>query len=387
MTAIRLFSGGVASARVWRRVGRWGLAWLPMLVALPYAVAAGVRVEVVASGLAHPWALAFLPDGRYLVTERPGRLRVVESDGRVGPPVAGVPRVDAVGQGGLLDLVLDSAFASNRTLYFCYAEPGPDGEGNATALARAVLAPDATRLQDVQVIFRQRPRYEGRLHFGCRIVEAPDGTLFLTLGERYHRMADAQTLDNHLGKVVRIHKDGSVPPDNPLLDRAGTLPEIWSWGHRNPQGAAWGPDGRLWIHEHGPQGGDEINRPERGDNHGWPVVTFGEQYGGGRIGEGTSKPGMVPPLYHWTPSIAPSGMAFLTSDRYGTAWRGNLFVGALRGQALVRLELDGARVVREQRLLAERRERIRDVRQGPDGLLYLLTDAPDGRLLRLLPAP
>ncbi|MDT7929227.1 PQQ-dependent sugar dehydrogenase [Tepidimonas sp.] len=358
-----------------------------MLVALPYAVAAGVRVEVVASGLAHPWALAFLPDGRYLVTERPGRLRVVESDGRVGPPVAGVPRVDAVGQGGLLDLVLDSAFASNRTLYFCYAEPGPDGEGNATALARAVLAPDATRLQDVQVIFRQRPRYEGRLHFGCRIVEAPDGTLFLTLGERYHRMADAQTLDNHLGKVVRIHKDGSVPPDNPLLDRAGTLPEIWSWGHRNPQGAAWGPDGRLWIHEHGPQGGDEINRPERGDNHGWPVVTFGEQYGGGRIGEGTSKPGMVPPLYHWTPSIAPSGMAFLTSDRYGTAWRGNLFVGALRGQALVRLELDGARVVREQRLLAERRERIRDVRQGPDGLLYLLTDAPDGRLLRLLPAP
>jgi glucose/arabinose dehydrogenase len=387
MTAIRFFSGGVASARVWRRVGRWGLAWLPLLVALPYAVAAGVRVEVVASGLAHPWALAFLPDGRYLVTERPGRLRVVESDGRVGPPVAGVPRVDAVGQGGLLDLVLDSAFASNRTLYFCYAEPGPDGEGNATALARAVLAPDETRLQDVQVIFRQRPRYEGRLHFGCRIVEAPDGTLFLTLGERYHRMADAQTLDNHLGKVVRIHKDGSVPPDNPLRGRAGTLPEIWSWGHRNPQGAAWGPDGRLWIHEHGPQGGDEINRPERGGNHGWPVVTFGEQYGGGRIGEGTSKPGMVPPLYHWTPSIAPSGMAFLTSDRYGPAWRGNLFVGALRGQHLVRLELDGARVVREQRLLAERRERIRDVRQGPDGLLYLLTDALDGRLLRLSPAP
>jgi glucose/arabinose dehydrogenase len=358
-----------------------------MLVALPYAVAAGVRVEVVASGLAHPWAVAFLPDGRYLVTERPGRLRVVESDGRVGPPVAGVPRVDAVGQGGLLDLVLDSAFASNRTLYFCYAEPGPDGEGNATALASAVLSRDATRLQDVQVIFRQRPRYEGRLHFGCRIVEAPDGTLFLTLGERYHRMADAQTLDNHLGKVVRIHKDGSVPPDNPLLDRVGTLPEIWSWGHRNPQGAAWGPDGRLWIHEHGPQGGDEINRPERGGNHGWPVVTFGEQYGGGRIGEGTSKPGMVPPLYHWTPSIAPSGMAFLTSDRYGPAWQGNLFVGALRGQHLVRLELDGARVVREQRLLAERRERIRDVRQGPDGLLYLLTDAPDGRLLRLSPAP
>jgi glucose/arabinose dehydrogenase len=387
MAAIGLSLCWTAGARAWHGVGRWGLAWLALLVAVPHVLAAGVRVEVVASGLAHPWALAFLPDGRFLVTERPGRLRVVQPDGRVGPPVAGLPRVDAVGQGGLLDLVLDSAFVRNRTLYFCYAEPGPDGEGNATALARAVLSPDATRLQDVQVIFRQRPRHEGRLHFGCRIVEAPDGTLFLTLGERYHRMADAQTLDNHLGKVVRIHKKGSVPPDNPLLGRAGALPEIWSWGHRNPQGAAWGPDGRLWIHEHGPQGGDEINRPERGGNHGWPVVTFGEQYGGGRIGEGTSKPGMVPPLHHWTPSIAPSGMAFLTSDRYGPAWQGNLFVGALRGQHLVRLELDGARVVREQRLLAERRERIRDVRQGPDGLLYLLTDAPDGRLLRLWPAP
>ena len=371
------------------RVSHWCLAGWVTLMAAASAGATGVRAEVVASGLAHPWALAFLPDGRYLVTERPGRLRVVQADGRVGPPVAGVPRVDAVGQGGLLDLVLDSGFARNRTLYFCYAEPGPegDGNGNATALARAVLSPDATRLQEVQVIFRQRPRHEGRLHFGCRIVEAPDGTLFLTLGERYHRMADAQTLDNHLGKVVRIHKDGSVPPDNPLLGRPDALPEIWSWGHRNPQGAAWGPDGHLWIHEHGPQGGDEINRPERGGNHGWPVVTFGEQYGGGRIGEGTSKPGMVPPLYHWTPSIAPSGMAFLTSDRYGPAWRGNLFVGALRGQHLARLELDGTRVVREQRLLAERRERIRDVRQGPDGLLYLLTDAPDGRLLRLSPAP
>lgn len=360
-----------------------GLTWV---VAVP-AVAAALRAETVASGLEHPWAVAFLPEGRFLVTERPGRLRVVEADGRLGPPVAGLPRVDAAGQGGLLDVVLDGDFARNRTLYFCYAEPDPQGRGNATALARAVLSADASRLQDVRVIFRQQPRYASRLHFGCRIVEAPDGTLFLTLGDRYQRMADAQTLDNHHGKVVRVTKDGGAPPDNPLAGRPGALPEIWSWGHRNPQGAVWGPDGRLWIHEHGPQGGDEINRPERGGNHGWPVVTFGEQYGGGPIGEGTAKPGMVPPLHHWTPSIAPSGMAFLTSERYGAGWRGNLFIGALRGQHLVRLELDGPRVVREHRLLTDLRERIRDVRQGPDGWLYVLTDAPDGRLLRLRSAP
>ncbi len=389
-----------------RFVGRWcagraGWRGLPRAVlgaglALALAAApartavaepARLRAEAVATGLEHPWALAFLPDGRFLVTERPGRLRVVEADGRLGAAIAGLPRVDAAGQGGLLDLVLDSDFARNRTLYFCYAEPDPQGRGNSTALARAVLSADTTRLQDLRVIFRQQPRVASRLHFGCRIVEAPDGTLFLTLGERYHRMADAQTLDNHHGKIVRVTKGGAVPPDNPLVGRAGALPEIWSWGHRNPQGAAWGPDGRLWMHEHGPQGGDELNRPERGGNHGWPVVTFGEQYGGGRIGEGTHKPGMVPPLYHWTPSIAPSGMAWLTSDRYGPAWRGHLFIGALRGQHLVRLELDGTRVVREHRLLTELGERIRDVRQGPDGWLYVLTDAPDGRLLRLRPTP
>ncbi|WP_334135208.1 PQQ-dependent sugar dehydrogenase [Tepidimonas sp.] len=357
----------------------WALVW-------PAAVdAVSLRAHIVAAGLEHPWAVAFLPDGTFLVTERPGRLRRVLPDGTVQPPLAGVPVVDAVGQGGLLDLVLDSDFARNRTLYVCYTEPDALGRGNSTALARGVLSADASRLQQVRVIFRQQPRVASRLHFGCRIVEAPDGTLYLTLGERYHRMADAQTLDNHHGKVVRITKDGAVPPDNPFVGRADARPEIWSYGHRNPQGAAWGPDGRLWIHEHGPQGGDEINRPERGGNYGWPVVTFGEQYGGGPIGEGTHKPGMVPPLYHWTPSIAPSGMAFVTSDRYGPAWRGNLFIGALRGQHLVRLELDGARVVREHRLLTELRERIRDVRQGPDGWLYVLTDAPHGRLLRLVP--
>ncbi|TSE33076.1 PQQ-dependent sugar dehydrogenase [Tepidimonas charontis] len=347
---------------------------------------ASLRVQTVATNLEHPWAVAFLPQGRFLVSERPGRLRVIEPDGRLGVPIAGLPPVDAVGQGGLLDVVLDSDFARNRTLYFCFAQPQTPNGGNATALARAVLSADATRLEQVRVIFRQQPAVASRLHFGCRIVEAPDGTLFLTLGERYHRMADAQTLDNHLGKVVRVTKDGAVPSDNPFVGHSDALPEIWSYGHRNPQGAVWGPDGRLWIHEHGPQGGDEINRPPRGGNHGWPVVTFGEQYGGGRIGEGTHKPGMVAPLYHWTPSIAPSGMAFLRSERYGAAWRGNLFIGALRGQHLLRLELDGTRVVREQRLLTELRARIRDVREGPDGWLYLLTDAPDGRLLRVLPA-
>lgn len=360
----------------------WATAGLAVALA---AQAVELRVETVAAGLEHPWAVAFLPDGRYLVTERPGRLRVVQPDGRLSPPLPGVPRVDAVGQGGLLDLVLDRDFQRNRQLYFCYAEPG--AEGNATALARARLSADASRLEAVRVIFRQQPRVVSRLHFGCRIVQAPDGTLMLTLGERYHRMTDAQRLDNHLGKIVRLHPDGSVPLDNPFVGRSDALPHIWSYGHRNPQGAAWGPDGRLWIHEHGPQGGDELNRPEPGGNHGWPVVTFGEQYGGGPIGEGTHKPGMVPPLHHWTPSIAPSGMAWLTSERYGPAWRGSLFIGALRGQHLLRLELDGTRVRRQQPLLQEMGERIRDVRQGPDGWLYVLTDAPNGRLLRLLAQP
>ena len=354
--------------------------------------AAPVKAITVAQGLENPWAVAFLPEGRFLVTERPGRLRVVEADGRLNPPVAGVPAVAATGQGGLLDVVLDSGFAANRTVYVCYAEPAGDGtSGNSTALARARLSDDRTRLEDVRVIFSQRPKVASRLHFGCRIVEAmkggrPDGTLFLALGERFSRMQDAQTLDNHHGKVVRVGKDGRVPPDNPFVGRPGALPEIWSYGHRNPQGATLGPDGRLWMHEHGPQGGDEINRPEPGLNYGWPVITFGEQYGGGPIGAGiTAKAGMEQPLHHWTPSIAPSGMAFLTSDRYGPAWRGSLFVGSLKFQFLNRVELSGTRVVGEERLLSDLGERIRDVRQGPDGYLYVLTDNAKGRLLRLAP--
>lgn len=348
------------------------------------------KPQTVASGLQHPWAVAFLPGGRFLVSERPGRLRVIEPDGRLQPPLAGLPEIAAGGQGGLLDVVTDSGFASNRTLYFCFSEPGV-GTTNSTALARARLSSDLKRLEDVQVIFSQQPKFSSTLHFGCRIVERqtagqPDGTLFLTLGDRFSRRDDAQTLDNHHGKIVRIGKDGRVPADNPFVGQAGALPEIWSYGHRNAQGATLGPDGRLWMHEHGARGGDEINRPEPGRNHGWPVISHGVNYDGSPVGEGaSSKAGMEPPLHHWTPSIAPSGMAFLTSERYGPAWRGNLFVGSLKFQYLDRIELKDGRVVAEHKLLQDLGQRIRDVRQGPDGLLYVLTDSPSGRLIRLLP--
>jgi glucose/arabinose dehydrogenase len=364
-------------------IARAGVAAIAYMLAAHAALAQGVRPETVATGLDHPWALAFLPDGRFLVTERPGRMRLVQADGRIGPPLGGVPEVAAGGQGGLLDLVLDSGFATNRELFFCYSEPGPGG--NSTALARARLAEDGSRLEQVRVIFSARPKFDGVHHFGCRIVEARDGALFLTLGERNRRMQDAQTLDTHHGKVVRIRKDGSVPGDNPFVGRPGALPEIWSLGHRNMQGATLAPDGTLWTHEHGPQGGDEINLPQPGRNYGWPVITYGENYGGGRIGEGlTAKAGMEQPLHYWVPSIAPSGMAFLTSERYGKAWQGNLFIGSLKFSYLARLELAGGRVVREHKLL-EGGERVRDVRQGPDGLLYVLTDSSRGQLVRLAP--
>lgn len=340
-----------------------------------------VRAETVAAGLDHPWAVAFLPQGRFLVTERPGRMRVVSADGKVGPALAGVPAVQAGGQGGLLDLVTDSGFATNRTLYFCYSEPGSGG--NSTALARARLADDERRLEDVRVIFSQKPKVASSLHFGCRIVEARDGTLFLALGERFRRKDDAQTLDTHHGKIVRVQKDGGVPRDNPFVGRAGALPEIWSYGHRNGQGATLAPDGTLWMHEHGPQGGDEINLPQPGHNYGWPVITYGENYGGGRIGEGiTRKAGMEQPLHYWVPSIAPSGMAFLTSERYGADWKGSLFIGSLKFGYLARLEIAGGKVGREEKLL-QGVGRVRDVRQGPDGLLYLLTDEGNGKLVRL----
>jgi glucose/arabinose dehydrogenase len=373
--------------------GAWffALIWMALPWTATAAYAQQLRPQVITEGLAHPWALAFLPSQRMLVTERPGRLRLIEADGRLGASISGVPAVAAGGQGGLLDVLLDSDFARNRVLYLCFSEPGPGG--SSTALLRATLSADESALENTRVIFSQRPKVSSRLHFGCRLAEGrrggqADGSLFLALGERYFRRDDAQRLDNHHGKLVRVGKDGSVPADNPLLQRAGALPEIWSWGHRNPQGLATAPDGTLWLHEHGPQGGDEINLPQAGRNYGWPVVSFGENYGGSPVGSGLStQPGMETPLHHWTPSIAPSGMAFLTSERYGAAWRGNLFVGSLKFGYLSRLELSqpfGGQVLREHKLL-EGLGRIRDVRQGPDGLLYVLTDSARGQLVRLAP--
>ncbi|WP_156362672.1 PQQ-dependent sugar dehydrogenase [Xylophilus sp. Leaf220] len=351
----------------------------------PAAAADAVKAVPVAQGLSSPWAVAFLPGGKFLVTERPGQMRIVSAAGEVQPALQGVPAVAAAGQGGLLDVVTDSGFAANRALYFCYSEANANGT-NGTALARAVLSADERRLEQVKVLFRQQPKIASSLHFGCRIVEKADGTLWLTLGERSSKKEEAQNLKSHLGKIVRIAKDGTVPPDNPFVGRADALPEIWSWGHRNAQGATLGPDGRLWMHEHGPQGGDEINVPVAGRNYGWPVITYGENYGGGPIGRGiTQQQGMEQPLHYWVPSIAPSGMAFLTGDRYGPAWKGSLFVGSLKFGRLHRLQIEGGKVAREEFLLESLRERIRDVRQGPDGWLYVLTDGPQGRLLRLEP--
>ncbi len=366
-----------------------------------YTHAQQVRAEIVANGLQNPWALAFLPNGRFLVTERPGRLRIVQPDGKLGDPIAGLPRIDAGGQGGLLDVIADSDFDRNRTVYFCFSEPAEGGRGNSTALARASLNADYTRLENLKIIFSQKPKVASSAHFGCRIVEsrmsgssggasgAPDGKLFLALGERFSRREDAQKLDNHHGKIVRINKDGSVPGDNPFVRTPGALPEIWSYGHRNAQGATLAPDGTFWMHEHGPQGGDEINLPRSGANYGWPAITYGENYGGGKIGEGlTEKAGMQQPLHYWLPSIAPSGMTFLTSERYGKAWWGQLFVGSLKFAYLDRIELSApfsGKVMRENKLLTDVGERIRDVRQGPDGLLYVLTDNANGKLIRLLP--
>jgi len=360
---------------------RRAVAWLGLAGLAPWTSAATrLRAVTVAHGLQHPWGLAFLPDGSMLVTERPGRMRIVGADGRLGTPLAGLPRVEAAGQGGLLDVVLDPGHATNRGVYWCYSEPG-DG-GNSTAVARARL--DGERLADAQVIFRQQPKFDSRLHFGSRLAFARDGRLFITLGDRFARKDDAQTLDTHHGKIVRIEADGRIPADNPFVGRAGARPEIWSYGHRNVQGAAIHPEtGELWAHEHGPQGGDELNVVEAGRNYGWPVITHGRNYGTGtRIGEATERADVPAALVVWIPSIAPSGMAFLTSDRY-PGWKGNLFIGALRGAQLQRLELEGRKVVKRESLLTELNERIRDVRQGPDGWLYALTDSPDGRVIRL----
>ena len=351
-----------------------------------YQSAAGnLAVETFASGLDHPWAFAFLRDGRLLVTERPGRMRIVGKDGKVSPALAGVPKVFASGQGGLLDVALDRGYAENHTIYFCYADPVNGGA--RTSLARARLVDEGTpRLDDVKVIFRQEGPLSTSRHFGCRIVQTADANLFLSMGDHGSFPNEAQNLGNHIGKLIRIRPDGSVPPDNPFAGRAGAKPEIWSYGHRNSQGMALHPTtGKLWEQEHGPRGGDEINIVEKGKNYGWPVVGYGIDYSGAKIHEGTQKGGMEQPVWNWVPSIAPSGLAFYTGNLF-PAWRSSLFAGALAGQALVRLELDGDKVVKEERLLQQLRERIRDVRQGPDGALWLATDSSSGRILRVAPA-
>ena len=360
-----------------------------LLVAPPAAVAQvftselqRFRAVTVTGGLEYPWGLAFLPDGRLLVTERPGRLRIVAADGRLDPqPVQGVPAVAAVGQGGLLDVALHPDFAKNRLVYLSYAGEGPGGYG--TEVARGRL--DGSALRDLQVIFRMQPKSRAGHHFGSRLVFDRQGYLYITLGDRGD-MARAQRLDDHAGSVIRLHDDGRVPADNPFVATPGAKPEKFTLGNRNIQGAALHPQsGEVWAHEHGPQGGDEINVIHAGVNYGWPLITYGRNYvTGTTIGEGTAKPGMAQPLLQWTPSIAPSGMAFYTGERF-PKWKDNLFVGALAGQMLVRLQLDGERIVHQERLLEEAIGRIRDVRNGPDGLLYLLTDSPRGRIIRLEP--
>jgi len=353
---------------------------------------AGVAFSVVtlASGLETPWGMTFLPDGRMLVTERPGRLRIVSADGTLSEPVAGLPAVDARGQGGLLDVELDPDFATNHLIYWSFSEPHDDGTNN-TAAARGVFVDGpAPRVERVQVIYHQAPSMNSRLHFGSRLVFARDGTLFITQGDRSitpGRM-QAQNLDSLLGKIARINPDGSIPQDNPFVGTAGARPEIFSIGHRNIQGATLNPDtGELWEVEHGTRGGDEINVVRKGRDYGWPTIAYGIEYRGGQITGGiTAQDGMEQPVYYWDPVIAPGGMTFYTGDLF-PAWKGSLFIGGLGSQALVRLDVQGERVTGEERLLTdmEPRERIRDVAQGPDGALYLLTDNQAGRLLKIVP--
>lgn len=348
----------------------------------PAPTSAPVRVETVARGLEHPWGLAFLPDGRMLVTERPGRLRLVERDGRLSEPLTGVPRVVTQGQGGLLDVTLGPSFAQDRLVYISFAEPGEGGAG--TAVARGRLGDRG--LDGTQVIWRQQPKVGGSNHWGSRLVFRRDGTLLVALGDRFAYRDLAQDLSVTIGKIIRINADGSAPRDNPFIGRTGARPEIWSYGHRNVQAAALHPQtGELWTVEHGARGGDELNRPEAGKNYGWPVITYGVDYSGVKIGEGTAKAGMEQPVYYWDPVIAPSGATFYTGDAFPD-WKGGLFIGGLASRVLVRLTLDAGRVTREERYLADLGERLRDVRQGPDGLLYLLTDSPAGRILRVHPA-
>ena len=349
----------------------------------PSSMTGVVRAETVAGGLEHPWGLAFMPDGRMLVTERPGRLRIVEPNGTLSAPLGGVPAVFARGQGGLLDVTLDPRFAENRMVYLSFAEPGEGGTAG-TAVARGRLGQG--QLENVEVIYRQRPKLQGAAHFGSRIVFGRDGTIFITQGDRQAYRDSAQSLSAGMGKVMRINPDGTVPKDNPFIGRPGVQPEIWSYGHRNVQGAALDPEtGQLWTAEHGAAGGDELNHPEAGKNYGWPVITYGRDYSGAKIGEGTEKPGMEQPVFYWDPVIAASGMVFYRGDSL-PGWKGSLFVGSMTPGALVRLVLDHGIVTKEERHLGELQERFRDIQQGPDGFLYAVTDSPNGRVLRIVPA-
>jgi aldose sugar dehydrogenase len=355
-------------------------------------VTSNVAFDVVelTKALDHPWSVEPLPDGRLLVTERPGRLRIISATGQVGEPITGLPPVAAAGQGGLLDVALSPTFAQDRTIFWTFSEPR-DG-GNGTAIGRGTLSADGTRVTDVRVIFHVLPTYNGRQHFGSRIAFGPDGMLYASFGERSDTpmRPNAQRLDGHLGKVIRIRPDGSVPQDNPFVGKADAKPEIWALGHRNPQGLAFDTQGRLWQVEHGTRGGDELNLIQKGKNYGWPLQAYGIEYSGAQpitSALGPSAPavaGMEQPVYFWDPVIAPSGLQYYTGHAF-PAWRGSLFVGGLGGKKLVRLVLDGTRVVGEEHLLTDRNQRIRDVRQGPDGLLYLVTDEAAGAVWKLVP--
>lgn len=348
----------------------------------PPANSPGVMAETYASGLVHPWALEFIPDGRLLVTERPGRLRIVSTNGTVSSPIKGVPLVKAEGQGGLLDVAIDPQFATTQLIYLSFSEPG-EGGTSGTSVARAKLVNDS--LTELQIIYRQVPKVVSGGHYGSRLVFDRAGYLFVTQGERQRFRDSAQSLSAGLGKVVRIYPDGRIPTDNPFVSTAGARPEIWSYGHRNMQGATLDPTtGRLWTIEHGARGGDELNHPEAGRNYGWPVITYGVDYSGLRIGEGTTKDGMEQPVYYWDPVIAPSGMTFYTSDVI-PGWRGSLLIGSMTPGCLVRLEMSDGRVTNETRYLGDLGERFRDVQQGPDGFVYVVTDHENGRVLRIRP--
>jgi glucose/arabinose dehydrogenase len=342
-------------------------------------------VVVLAKGLEHPWAVEPLPDGSLLVTEKPGRMRVISASGELGQPIGGVPKVDDRGQGGLLDVALSPEFERDRTIFWSYSEPRQGG--NATSVARGVLTAGHRRLEQVRVIFRAMPAYDGDKHFGSRLAFAPDGKLFVTLGERSDTpmRPQAQQLGSDMGKILRINPDGTVPDDNPFVGRDGARPEIWSLGHRNVQAAGFDGEGRLWEVEHGTQGGDELNLIEKGKNYGWPVQAYGEEYSGQPIpGAATAREGMEQPVYYWDPVIAPSGLQVYSGEAF-PEWRGNLFVGSMQDMLLVRLVLKDNRVAAEEHLLTDRSQRVRDVRQGPDGALYVVTDMPQGELWKIAP--